>query len=102
EEEHCMNSRIHWVRVLSVGIILCGAAGSARAGQGPQPPATLSLEKVRLSQAIRLLTMQDPNAQIVFVDPKGELAERQVPFVQIQAKSVEDALRQLCRSIGIY
>jgi general secretion pathway protein D len=96
-----MDSRIRWMRGLWVTGLLLATAGLASAAQAPQPP-TLSLDKVKLSQAIRLLMAQNPDAQVLFVDPEGKLADRIVPFIQIQAKSLEDALKQLCRSINVY
>src|SRR5262245_36254289 len=96
-----MDSRIRWMRGLWVTGLLLATAGLANATQAPPTP-TLSLEKVKLSQAIRLLMAQNPDAQVLFVDPEGKLADRIVPFVQIQAKSLEDALKQLCRSINVY
>ncbi len=96
-----MKCRIHWMKAPWLVIALWGAVGAASAAQGPQPP-TISLEKVKLSQAVRLLMAQNPDAEVLFVDPEGKLADRTVPFVQIRAKSLEDALKQLCRSIDIH
>ena len=80
-----MNSRIHWMKALWVVIALRGVLGMAHAAQAPQTPATLNIENLKLSQAIKMLTVSNPDAQVVFVDPEGKLASKVVPFIQIQA-----------------
>jgi hypothetical protein len=99
-----MSCRLFRIGALCTLLLLTGFAGAApalAAREDSSPPIDLELADAPLSQVVQLL-IANSNAEIVFDDPEGKLADKKIRFISIKNKTLEKALEIVCRAVDVH